>query len=917
MQKPAARLNEFGQSVWLDLIGRKLIQSGELLRMSREDGIRGVTANPAIFEKAIAETGEYDDELRKLVARGKSPMEIYESLAVADVQSACDVLRPLFDKLKGADGFVSLEVSPFIARDTPGTVAEAKRFWKAVDRPNLFIKIPANPEGIPAIREATAAGISVNITLIFSVQVYGQVIDAYLSGLEERVAKGLSISQIHSVASFFVSRVDTAVDKLAPKELQGKIAVANAKEAYQLYLQTIASPRWKALEAKGATRQRPLWASTGTKNKAYSDVLYVEPLIGRDTVNTVPLATLHAFNDHGQVAETITQGVDEARAQLRALAAAGIDLEDVCRKLTQDGLELFEKALHTLLRTFEARAAAQRWAAQSSLNERLGRRKQEAQAGLEFAGQKKIAPGLWSREAASRDGLGFLDGPQFAKDHQAEAAAFAKEAARKFSHCIVMGMGGATLTAAAAARILGKREGGLDLRVLDSSAPDAVRAAAHGLELRKTLFLVASKSGNTAETEAFYKYYRSQVDDGAHFVAITESGSPLQQLAEREGFWRTFLSPAALSGRFGALGWYGLLPAALLGLDTGKLVAEAQNVALASDGKVPLQENLAVRLGAIAGGLAKAGVDKLTFLLSKNLEALGPWIEQLVAESTGKRGRGIVPVIGEPHGRKDAYGKDRVFISLSLASEAHDMTYLAESGHTVVQWKLASPEALFGEFFRWQIATVVMALTLEVEPFGEPDVEASKAQTRALLKDPGTASEPSLRAQGLALFATPDHAQVLRKASGTLGAQAAVAPASWIAAHLALCDPGDYLALIAFLPQADELRRQLAEVQGAIRDATTLACTTAFGPDHLHSSGQLHKGGPGHGSFLFLTSDGGAELPVPGLPYGFGALFAAQARADIEALQARGLRVLRVHVEDGDTRKIIETLHAAVKMLSK
>src|SRR5882724_8663650 len=226
--KPSQMLNEVGQSPWLDLIGRKLIHSGELLRFTAEDGIRGVTANPAIFE-----SDEYDDELARLIEAGRTPMEIYETLAVGDVRSGCDVLRPLFDRLGGKDGFVSLEVSPFIARDTRATVEEAKRFWKTVDRPNLFIKIPANPEGIPAIRESIAAGISINITLIFSVKVYGQVIEAYISGLEERVAKGLPISQIHSVASFFVSRVDTAVDKLLEsKDLQGKIANANAKEAY-------------------------------------------------------------------------------------------------------------------------------------------------------------------------------------------------------------------------------------------------------------------------------------------------------------------------------------------------------------------------------------------------------------------------------------------------------------------------------------------------------------------------------------------------------------------------------------------------------------------------------------------------------------------------------------------------------------
>jgi len=361
--KPAEQLNQFGQSAWLDLIGRKMIESGELLRMSKEDGVRGVTANPAIFEKAIVESHDYDDELK--AGKEKTPLQVYEAIAIGDVRAACDVLRPLFDRWKGNDGFVSLEVSPEIARDTAATLTEAKRFWSAVDRPNLLVKIPANPAGIPAIRAATAAGISVNITLIFSCTVYEQVMEAYLSGLEERAASGLDLSKIHSVASFFVSRVDTLVDKLLEekgtpeaKALLGKIAVANAKEAYQRFLKVVESPRWKALQAKGATRQRPLWASTGTKNKAYSDVLYVETLIGQDTVNTLPLATLKAFNEHGKVAQTITSGVAEARAQLAQLSKVGIDLEKVCSQLTEEGLELFTKALRGLLGAIGGKAGS-------------------------------------------------------------------------------------------------------------------------------------------------------------------------------------------------------------------------------------------------------------------------------------------------------------------------------------------------------------------------------------------------------------------------------------------------------------------------------------------------------------------------------------------------------------------------------
>src|SRR6267143_352049 len=786
--KPAARLNEIGQSAWLDLIGRKLIRSGELKRMIEEDGVRGVTANPAIFEKAIVESDEYDDELKSLIEQGKSPMEIYETIAVEDVQAACDVFRPLFDRLGGRDGFVSLEVSPYIARDTKATVAEAKRFWKAVDRPNVLIKIPANPEGIPAIRQATAAGISVNISLI------------------------------HSVASFFVSRVDSAVDKLleekVARDLLGKIAIANAKEAYQRFLKSVATPRWKALEAKGATRQRPLWASTGTKNKAYRDVMYVETLIGRDTVNTLPLATLQAFNDHGKVeGETILQGVEEARAQLARLREIGIELEVVCAKLTDEGLDLFSKALDGLLHAISARAAAQNFSRKAQLRESLGRRKDDAAEGLKIAREKKVGARLWAGDATlwgaknvAKTRLGWLEATRFGQQHAAEIAGFAKEAAQKFRHCLLLGMGGSSLAPDVIARVLGKREGGLDLRVLDSTAPDAVRAAAQGFDLRKTLFLVSSKSGGTTEVDAFYRYFRGKVNDGASFVAITDADTPLQKRAQQEGFWRTFVNPSDIGGRYSALSYFGLVPAALLGHDVGALIEHAEQVALASHARVPLHENLAVRLGAIAGGLAWKGADKLTFVFSRNLAPLGAWLEQLVAESTGKQDRGIVPVDGEPPGKTDAYGNDRLFVSLALASETHDMSYLAEAGHPLLQWKLSAPGEIAGEFLRWEIATAVMGAVLEIDPFDEPNVSESKEKTKALLSAGALpAPEPALRSHGLALFASAEHAQVLRKAAGTLGSEAASSPAGWIAAHLALGESGDYVGLQASRPPDAEL----------------------------------------------------------------------------------------------------------------
>ncbi len=945
--KAAARLNELGQSAWLDLIGRKLVREGGLKRMIHEDGIRGVTANPAIFEKAIAESDEYDEQLAALAVEDKSPLEIYERMAMNDVQNACDVLRPLFDATEGADGFCSLEVSPLLAYETDTTVVEAQRFWKGVDRPNLLVKIPATVEGIPAIRQATALGISVNITLIFSVKVYEQVIEAYLSGLEERHAKGEPLAQIHSVASFFVSRVDSLIDKKLEalgtpdsKSLLGTIAVANAKEAYQLYQKTIDSPRWKKLEEAGATRQRPLWASTGTKNKAYKDTLYVDELIGKDTVNTLPLPTLQAFNDHGLVADTVTLGVPEARRQLKKLGELGIDLEEACRQLTKEGVVLFEKAFGQLLHVIDARASAIRHKRQVRWQEALGRREAEGEAAIASAREGKLGARLWNRDvtlwsseekhqAVAKNRLGWLEVHRKMKEHLAEITEFAKAAKERFDHVVLCGMGGSSLCPDVLSRVFGKQPGGLDLRVLDSTAPDAVKNAIAGFALERTLFLISSKSGTTTEPDSFYRHYRS-LAKADQFVAITDPGSDLEKLARSEGFLKSWPNPADIGGRYSALSFFGLVPAALLGLDVAALLEEAEHIALVSDAAVPPRDNLAVRLGALLGGLARKGppsaANKLTLVLSPQLLPFGGWVEQLIAESTGKIGKGILPVDGEPLSKPSVYGDDRVFVSLSLQDEHDDrhdgaVDALAKAGHPVIRWQLPSKNSLGGEFLRWEIATAIAGAVMGLDAFDEPNVTESKEKTKALLgaAKGGTlpAEEPSLRANGVAVFASAAHANILSKAAGTLGPEATRSPAHWLAAHLALGEPGDYVALLAYVVPDDGLHAELRKLQGSVRDVTHLATTSGFGPRFLHSTGQQHKGGPKNGIFVELTVDGGADIAIPGQPYGFATLFAAQARGDLEVLIDHGLRALRLHSEDGDPGKLFELVREAARLIGK
>ena len=365
-RNPLRRLEQFGQSIWLDYIRRRMITSGELQRLIDEDGLKGITSNPAIFEKAIAKSQDYDEAMRAMVRQNKSVTEIYHDITVADVQMAADKFLPLYNKLDGRDGFISLEVNPHLARDTDGTISEARQLWQAVSRPNVLIKVPATLEGLPAITRLISEGINVNITLLFGLPRYEQVAEAYLAGLEARLAKGESVQRLASVASFFLSRIDVLVDPIlekmaatggpqaqTAKSLRGEVAIASAKLAYIIYRRVFSTERFKNLAAKGARTQRVLWASTSTKNPDYSDVKYVEPLIGPDTINTMPPETLEAYRDHGNPAPRLEEGVDQATAVLQRLPELHIDINQVTQQLEDEGIDKFNKPYDSLLKTLE------------------------------------------------------------------------------------------------------------------------------------------------------------------------------------------------------------------------------------------------------------------------------------------------------------------------------------------------------------------------------------------------------------------------------------------------------------------------------------------------------------------------------------------------------------------------------------
>jgi transaldolase / glucose-6-phosphate isomerase len=938
-------LHDHGQAVWLDFLSRGFIAKGGLKKLVDDDGLRGVTSNPSIFEQAIANSSEYDDAIaRMLHDRDRSAGEIFERLAVEDIQSATDVLRPVFDATHGADGFVSIEVSPYLASDTKGTVAEAKRLWRAVDRKNLMIKVPATPEGLPAIRDLIAEGINVNITLLFAQQVYERVVEAYLAGLEALAAKGGDVSRIASVASFFVSRIDTAVDNLLDEKiarandpdekgrlnaLKGKIAIANAKLAYQRYLRLFAGARWQALKANGAKPQRLLWASTGTKNKAYSDVLYVEELIGPDTVNTMPVATLDAFRDHGRPRDSLREDAEGAQHLLAELARAGISLEAVTDKLVEDGVRLFADAADKLLAAVARKRTEileQKLDAQTfALGHQLDKKTTEIAEDWRKRGNVRK---LWQRDKslwtnADEDRwLGWLDAT--GDDQVADYTAFAQQIKRDgFKDAVLLGMGGSSLGPEVLAMTFGPKRGWPHLRILDSTVPAQIMALEAELDIGKTLFIVSSKSGGTTEPNILMDYFFQRVAEavgtdkaGRHFIAITDPGSALEQRAQEKGFRRLFHGVPSIGGRYSVLSPFGLVPAAIAGIDVAQLVRSTGTMMRSCGPDVPPAENPGAALGIALGAAALRGRDKITMFASPALSSFGAWAEQLFAESTGKHGKGFIPIDGEPAGRPEVYGDDRCFIDLALKGEndeAHDakLKAIEKAGHPVIRIVQNALDHIGQEFFRFEIATAVAGAVLEINPFDQPDVEASKIKTRELTaafeKSGALPGEtPVCFDNTISLYTDGKNAEALRKAGADGGVE------SWLKAHFARLGAGDYAALLAYLGHDEANASRLQRWRLALRDRRHVATCLEFGPRFLHSTGQAYKGGPDSGVFLQITSDDAEDLAIPGHRASFGVVKAAQARGDFDVLVERGRRALRVHLK-GDLDTALAALETAVE----
>lgn len=914
-----------GQSIWYDNIRRALIESGELQSLI-DQGVRGVTSNPSIFEKAISGSNDYDNDMQQLVSEGKSANDIYEALVLEDIRRAADLLRPLYDASNGIDGYISLEVSPRLSYDTDGTIAEGARFYAALNRPNVMIKVPATAEGLPAITTLISQGVNVNVTLMFSQQQYVQVANAYIAGLEKLAENGGDLSKVTSVASFFISRLDSKIDpKLEDaggSDLKGKVAIANAKLVYEIFKEKFSGDRWQKLEAKGATKQRVLWASTSTKDPTYPDVLYVDELIGPMTVNTVPPKTLKALQDHATVARTVDQDLDDARLVIARLRDLFIDLDEITAELLTEGVDKFAQAFESLMASIEEKRAALNDGV-GRLTLELGGYQQAVDNAAKQAQEDNLITRIWEadhtvwadspNEITNR--LGWL---HIAEDIQ-ENIIRMMELRRTllddgYTNVLLLGMGGSSLAPEVFRKTFGVNEAhGLELDVLDSTDPDYVAAYEQALDLNKTAFIVATKSGGTAETLSFYKYFYNRTAEivgtdnvGAHFIAITDPGSKLETIAKDRNFRAMFLNDPNIGGRYSALSYFGMLPATLLGVDIHEILERAQKSTAACASYIEPLNNDGALLGLAMGELAKAGRDKLTFITSAELESFGDWVEQLIAESTGKAGKGILPVVGETVAAPDAYGNDRVFVYMRLKDDnTHDdaIAVLRDAGHPIITVVLNDLYDLGEQFFLWEMATAVSGHVLSINPFDQPNVERAKVRAREMI----TAYTESGK--------LPEQEAAVEDGDITVYGETSSRKAhTAFSAFLDDLKAGDYVSLQAYVHPTEETTEALQALRLAIRDKKNVATTVGYGPRFLHSTGQLHKGDGGNGVFIQFTNHPAQDLPIPdeagddASAMTFGVLKLAQALGDAQALQDNKRRLMRFHLG--------KDVNAALKVLT-
>ncbi len=721
---PLQEIQALGQSIWLDYIRKDLLDSGELTRLVASGEVRGVTSNPSIFEDALATSTLYDRSIRPLAQADWSAEEIFDFVAVRDIRAATDVFLPLYEGTDGRDGYVSIEVNPQFAYESEATLQEARRLWAEVNRPNVMIKIPATEPGIPAVEQAIAEGINVNVTLIFSLERYGQVIEAYLRGLERRQAEGAALNHVSSVASFFVSRLDTLVDRhlesLIRAEgpsasraaaLLGKAAAANAKLAYAQFQLAFDGLRFKTLELDGARAQRPLWASTSTKNPAYSDVLYVESLIGPHTVNTLPPKTMAAFRDHGHADRTIDRDLSASRAQLEALEALGVSMKAVTAQLEREGVEKFAHSFESLLQTIERRS--------DSFRQEIRSLQPAYRNSLKKLTEAEFSRMLWSRDGGpSEDGSGpaqWLNAPQQAMAELAELQGL-QEAIRREGRDVLGWIGlGPLADLAETIGELASGERSLERTELNSADPNSVRRYLRLAPARRSLTVLSDSQLTEREIRLLLNMLwarakRSRGNAAARsFLSLCRRDTPLGDSATKHGFRRVLHDQAEPGDLFAAFTNAQLLPLLLARLPVEQLIAGAVRMMHESGPAFETPASAGLSLGAALAAAVESGRGRLTFAADPSLEPFATWLVRQLARVCDPGGHRLLPIVGEPLGSPSVYGNDRVMLYLRREGQLEDRIQVCvQAGLPAVLCEIQDLSDLGAEIYRWQLAVVAM-----------------------------------------------------------------------------------------------------------------------------------------------------------------------------------------------------------------
>jgi len=905
-------LKEAGQSVWLSHINRRQMKDEKLTERINNGEICGLTTTFSNICSDVLHMDDYSSAFTAMIMDGWDSRQIFQKLSVDDVRQATSLFRENYISSGGSDGLVTIEMDPQLANDYAKSLAEAKQIWTAVNRPNLMISVPATAAGIETTRQLTREGINTNQTLIFSEKRFRQAVDAYLEGLEARHAEGKPIDKVQSILSVHIAEIDTKVDAVLAErpasgmeeflaKIKNKAALTICRRIYNQITEFNQSERMQKMVEAGAKPLRILW-DVLYPNPCTSPTFYSDALIGNQTILSVHQDTLAAICESGRVSSSLPVNNIEIEKAFADFQQAGIDFQKILEIIEEESMESYCQAFEAMLNQLDQKS--------DLVKKSLGVLYSPVLETYKKLESDSIVPRIFSKDPTVwtfdtqaypeiRNRLGWLDAHQLiAKnmiEYKAIAASLKADGIRKV---LLMGMGGSSLAPEVMALTFPEADG-MELQIIDSTDPGQVLQADADHPLHETVYIVSSKSGGTAEVQAFLDYFYHKAVQalgdraGAHFIAITDPGTLLERMAKEMNFRNVVLADPSIGGRFSALSAFGVLPAVLIGIAPEKVLEQASRMAKICAPSNPVASNEGAALGVYMGTAALSGRDKVTILVDPNMDAFGSWLEQLIAESSGKTGKGIVPVDIEPKLNPADYPADRAFVYIKSSGEQQSfVNQLIEAGQPVLTIKMNDLTELFAEFYRWEIAISVACSILGVNAFDQPNVQDSKNRTVAKIndyKEKGALSELPVtwEINGIQAYFSSE-SESMRKAESA---------AELINAFASTAVQGtDYIGINAYLPRNDQTMAALQQLREKILKTSGCATTLGFGPRFQHSTGQLHKGGANNGLFIQIVADSVQDAEIPNEGMTFAILERAQALGDFEALIAKERRAIRLNL---------------------